>query len=200
MFDALPFGTPLAICLSDAQLAADFRPMLLNRQDEAYQTCIPETPSFVQNDDQYARGFKDGQQAAQENAAAERVQYNALIASANAIQSEPSEELAAVIRAAVLNLVEDIVGNADMEGAWLNSKVADAMAILTECDTARTLWVHPADYSLIDEATIGLKLMTDPTAARGSIRIECSQGWIEHGRSNYLEKLRDQLGSAEEPA
>jgi flagellar assembly protein FliH len=200
MFDTINFGTPLTIRLSDMQASAGFSQLLLNAGNEAVESYIPAAHIEGQNSVQYARGFADGKRAAQENAAAERAQYNALIANANALKNEPSEELAALIRTAVLNLVECIVGNADVDGAWLNSKIADAAAIVADCDTAQTLWVHPDDFSLIDESKIGLKIMTDHNGARGSIRIECSQGWIEHGSSNYLDRLREQLGMPESAA
>jgi hypothetical protein len=90
--------------------------------------------------------------------------------------------------------VSEIIGNAPIDRDWLNTHARRAADMIAECDAARTMWVHPYDLPLIDSNLISLTLMADPEAERGSIRIDCSTGWIEHGTALYLDELRTELG------
>ena len=69
------------------------------------------------------------------------------------------------------------------------------LAPVAEADKARTLWVNPADAVLLVDAPIALPIESDPSMARGTVRVETSAGWIEHGRAVYLDELRAALGS-----
>jgi flagellar assembly protein FliH len=164
-----------------------FRPMLSTAPSVDTKE---ETPQA----DLYALGFAEGQQMAAQAFEIERAALMKLIASANALQNEPSEELAVLIGEAVDRLVSDIIGNAPIDRDWLNAHAKRAADMVAECDAARTMWVHPDDLPLIDSNLISLTLMADPDAERGSIRIDCSTGWIEHGTALYLEELRTELG------
>jgi flagellar assembly protein FliH len=164
-----------------------FRPMLAKvASDEA----LEDAPVA----DLYALGFEEGQQMAAQAFEIEQATLMKLIASADALQSEPSEELAVLIGEAVDRLVSEIIGNAPIDRDWLNTHAKRAADMVAECDSARTMWVHPDDLPLIDSNLISLTLMSDPEAKRGSIRIDCSTGWIEHGTALYLDELRTELG------
>lgn len=145
-------------------------------------------------DDPYARGLADGQQMAEAAFALERRRLQAMIAAADALQPEPSDELAVLIGETVEMLVSQIVGTATIDRELLNARAKQAAALVAECDAARTIWLNPEDVDLFDQNTLGLDIMTDPKAERGSIRIDCSAGWIEHGTALYLEQLRAELG------
>jgi flagellar assembly protein FliH len=127
----------------------------------------------------------------------ERTALLALIASADALQAEPSEELAALIAETVMTLVSDIVGQVEIDRDVLVDRAKRAAIMVSECDNARVLLAHPADVLLLAEADLPLTVMADPSAKQGSIRIDCSPGWIEHGTSIYLDKLRSELGLQE---
>jgi flagellar assembly protein FliH len=190
-----------AIQLSDAKYNRGFRPLLPSPQGNTINFAGSSAHSQSSTSrDQYETGFAAGQQKAQEIYAIERAHYNTLIASAQAIQSEASDELAALIVATVCHLVRKITGSAPIDGELLNRHAISAAALVAECDMARTLWVHPDDIELIDQAAIGLTVMADNTVERGSVSLECSQGWIEHGRSLYLERLPGLLDSQEQLA
>ncbi len=176
------------ICVTEARLHdSGFRPMLAK-----------VVPSVEHEDapiaDTYALGFEEGQQAATQAFEIERAALMKLIASADALQNEPSEELAVLISETVKRLVSEIIGNAPIDADWLNTHARRAADMVAECDSARTMWVHPDDLPLIDSNLISLTLMPDPEAERGSIRIDCSTGWIEHGSALYLDELRTELG------
>ncbi len=179
-----------AVRVTDAQPRhTGFRPMFGDGDlsPAAAQTEMPEA-------DPYMRGFEEGQQVAATAFAIERAALMKLIASADALVAEPSEELAVLIGETVERLVSEIVGTAAVDRDWLTLQAKRATSLVAECDAARTMWLHPDDVALIDNAAIGLMIMADPAAERGSIRIDCSAGWIEHGTALYLEDLRTELG------
>ncbi len=156
---------------------------------------ISEAPtSERQADDSYAQGVIDGEQAAQVKFAKERAQLMTLISSAEALQPEASDELAMLIGEAVETLVKQIVGVFTPDAAWLESRIEKAVALIADCDAARTVWMHPDDIALLDDDTIKLLVIADETASRGSLRIDCSTGWIENSNALYLEELRSELG------
>ena len=171
-----------------------FRPM---HRECAVAADTIATPKAL--DDPYARGLADGQEIAATALAEEKFQLRALLNAAENLQAEPSEELAQLIGETVFRLVRQIIETAPVDADWLQAQAQKAADTIAECDAARTVWLHPDDVALIDKATFALPVMADPAAQRGSIRIECSAGWVEHGRSNYLDALRVAL-SLEEAA
>lgn len=151
-------------------------------------------------DDPYARGLAEGQRLAEAAFSIEREQLLAMVAAAQALQDEPSEELAQLIAETVERLVRQIVEAAPIDAAWLQAQAETAAMMVAEADKARTLWVNPADAVLLVDCPIALPIETDPSMARGTVRIETSAGWIEHGRAVYLDELRAALGSQGAPA
>ncbi len=183
---------PLSVTDARCQTSA-FRPMLASRGGP-----IAQVQASPDDDDPYARGVADGQSLAEAAFAVERDQLLKLIAASQALQAEPSEELAQLIAESVHMLVRQIVDDAPINAEWLQTQLRKAVDIIADCDAARTAWLHPDDLALMDSVDLPQTLMADPAAQRGSIRIDCSAGWIEHGRSIYLDALRSAL--ALEPA
>lgn len=146
-------------------------------------------------DDPFARGLAEGQRLAEAGFLAERHQLLALLANTEALQDEPSEELAQLIAETVERLVRQVVETAPIDADWLQAQAATAAAMVAEADKARTLWVNPADAVLLADSDIMLAIEPDASMARGTIRIETSAGWIEHGRAVYLNELRAALGN-----
>lgn len=173
--------------------ASAFRPML-----HGSSLSMAAQATTNPSEDPYARGIADGQALAETAFAIERTQLTALIAAAEALQPEPSEDLAQLIGEAVYGLVRQIIDDAPVSREWLERAAREAAEAITEADAARTAWLHPDDVALLAGVDLPLTLMADPAAPRGSIRIDCSAGWVEHGRSIYLEALRSAL--ALEPA
>ena len=154
----------------------------------ALATDVPTEP------DPYETGYQVGLRDGAAAFAAERAALQRLITNAAALQSEPSDELAALISETVLRLVNQIVGEAAIDHHWLADRARRAAAIIGECDDARSMAVHPDDIALLRDADIPLSLVADPELPRGSIRIGCSAGWIEAGTALYLDALRAELG------
>jgi flagellar assembly protein FliH len=183
------------LSISDARhVHSGFRPI---HREYAASTSISAPPQFT--DDPYALGLADGQELAATVFAKERLHLCALLNAADSLQAEPSEELAQLIGETVFRLVRQIIETAPIDADWLREHAQKSADILSECDSARTAWLHPDDVALIDTTTFPLSVMADPAAQRGSIRIDCSTGWVEHGRSDYLDALRVAL-SVEEAA
>jgi flagellar assembly protein FliH len=183
--------------ISLAQIMAEargFRP--LHFAGTPVQHAAPAVhDTAIEADDPFALGLAEGQRLAEAAFVVERQQLLALVAAAEALQDEPSEELAQLIAETVERLVRQIVDNAAIDAAWLQAQAETAAAMVAEADKARTLWVNPADAVLLADAPIALPIEADPAMARGTVRIETSAGWIEHGRAVYLGELRAALGS-----
>jgi flagellar assembly protein FliH len=147
--------------------------------------------------DLFALAYESGRKAAEAEFAIERTALLRMIATAEAFQSESSEELAALIAETVEALVTKIVGDVAIDRSWLTERAEAAAALVRDCDNARTIYAHPEDIALLKGAVLPLSLLPDPDAARGSIRINCSAGWIESGTALYLDALRVELGLKE---
>lgn len=170
-----------------------FRPLHFGGTAARYMTPV-EPAAATEADDPFALGLAEGQRIAETAFTVERGQLLALVAGAEALQDEPSEELAQLIAETVERLVRQIVDTAPIDADWLRTQAETAAAMVAEADKARTLWVNPADAALLVDAPIALPVEADPSMARGTVRIETSAGWIEHGRAVYLNELRAALG------
>lgn len=185
-----------AVTLADAMgRESGFRPLRLApaTRDRAAHAPNP-APIAELADDPFARGLIEGQRAAEAAFAVERHQLLALIAATEALQDEPSEELAQLIAETVERLVRQIVEAAPIDAAWLQAQAEAAAALVADCDKLRTLWAHPDDAALLADCPLPLAVDADASMARGTVRIETSAGWIEHGRAVYLDELRAALG------
>lgn len=196
MSDRFPETGFAAGALGDAMARkGGFRP--LNFAPEMPEADVEhDLADAVVADDPYALGLAEGQRLAESAYAAERHQLLALLAGTEALQDEPSEELAQLIAETVERLVRQIVETAPIDAAWLQAQAETAAALVAEADKARTLWVNPADAALLVDCPLRLPVEADATMKRGTVRIETSAGWIEHGRAVYLDELRAALGGA----
>ena len=145
-------------------------------------------------DDAFDRGVAEGTRVACETFDIERASMTRLIAAAQALQPEPSEELAAMIATTVERLVTELVGSAAVDRSLLDVRIASAVETITAADDARVLWLNPDDLALVDPQIIPLELRGDPDLERGALRIDCSSGWIENSHSLHLDALRTALG------
>jgi flagellar assembly protein FliH len=184
------------VALADAMArTSGFRPLSFASaayvaQDE------PESVDEPDLDDPFALGLAEGQRLAEAGFVAERHQLLALLANAEALQDEPSEELAQLIAETVERLVRQIVATAPIDAEWLQAQAQTAADMVADADKARTLWVHPEDAALLADCPLTLGLESDAAMMRGTVRLETSTGWIEHGRAVYLDELRAALGEA----
>lgn len=169
-----------------------FSPMHIAAAQKGF---VHDTPSDGA-EDAFALGYAEGERAARATFDVERDAMAALLAAAQALQPEPSEELAAMIATTVERLVTEIVGQVEIDRSWMLSRIERAVGHIGEADAARTLWLHPNDMALLDGLDFPIELRADPELERGALRIDCSSGWIEDSRSQHLDALRATLGAA----
>ena len=144
--------------------------------------------------DEYARGLADGEQIATAAFEVEKDALLALVAGAQAFQPETGPELSLLLRETVIGLVERICGSINTDTEFLETQIAAAVAVITETDDARQIILHPDDAALVGDTINALSVRSDPSLTRGMIRIDCSQGWIDHGVTLGIDRLRDLLG------
>ena len=129
MFDNADYDSFQTVRLADMQSDTIFRPMVPAGQVSIASFREPSKPVPAPQTSNYDQGFADGQRLLQDQFETERASYIALIAGSQALQNEPSAELAVLISAAVERLVCCIVGNAEIDSAWLNQQAAIAAAM-----------------------------------------------------------------------
>jgi flagellar assembly protein FliH len=180
------------IRLSEARPVAGFRPIVRCGPGPAAPVLSQPAPQPVEDpfEEGYRKGFRDAEEAFE----AERFRLAALVSSCQALQSEPSEELALLIAETVHRLVRLVAGEVSVDPGLLLTRARSAAALVAEANGARTLHLHPEDIALLDVAALPLVVIPDPGIERGSVRVEDSAGWVEDGVSTHLERLREQLG------
>lgn len=165
-----------------------------SRQGFRPRDVAPAVPEICQQSpDLYATGLSDGQQMAEVSFSVERKQLQDLISSADAIRAADNAELTHMLDILVCKIVANVVGSITIDVAFLQRQIDAAVAVLTEADQNRTLRLHPDDLALLVGADLPLKCSADATLARGTLRIECSDGWIEHGPALVLDRLERAL-------
>lgn len=150
-------------------------------------------PAF-EVEDPYARGLSDGQQMAQAAFSIERKQLQALIGSAEALRPEDNPEIGFLLSQIIRGIVTKIMGDMPIDAGFLAQLIDAASALLTEADQNRNLRLHPADLALLTETDLLLPCAPDPQLPRGALRIECSEGWVQHGPAFALDRLNAALG------
>ncbi len=143
--------------------------------------------------DEYARGLADGQQMAATAFEVEKGALRNLLASTQALKPEAGPEMSILLRETVVGLVQQIIDTINIDTAFLETQIACAVAVITEADEARQIILHPEDAKLVGNQINSLAVKSDPQQPRGMVRIDCSQGWIEHGVALGIERLRELL-------
>src|SRR3546814_11202546 len=115
-----------------------FRP--LSFAPATYKPQAAEQDSIDEPDleDPFALGLAEGQRVAEAAFVAERHQLLALLAGAEALQDEPSEELAQLIATTVERLVRQIVAAAPLAAEWLQAQAETAASMGPAADNAPT--------------------------------------------------------------
>jgi len=184
---------PIAIT-DTAAFTSAFRPLFSGADIAPDSSSADRSTAGISPGEDYDRGFADGERAAEATFSADQIAVRKLITNLQAHESEPSDELGQLIAATVETLVRQIVGAFEPDANWLRGKIDAAVQLISDCDAARSIALHPDDYALLADDTATGNLTADPAMDRGSIRIDCSQGWIESGHALYLDELNAALG------
>jgi flagellar assembly protein FliH len=158
-------------------------------------SCEPSSAP-LEATDLYSDGLADGQMMAETAFAIERRKLHALIASAQAIRAEDNAEIDALLDGSIRRIIHNIVGDFQIDAAYLEQQIGAATALLTTADQGRIIALHPDDFALLENADLPLPCKADPALPAGTMRIECSQGWIEHGHGFALQQLDAALNHA----
>ena len=145
----------------------------------------------------FAQGFDEGMRLAGENMAADQEIRERLIHALEQMAPVANGELSALLSVTVLRLVEQIVGKVSVDPEMLAKRVAAVAAFIEEEQGRNQLRVHPDDIALLAGHEFGIALTPDPAIARGSVRLETSEGWIEDGPDVQLSRLKAMLDTME---
>lgn len=151
-------------------------------------------PATKISDEAYADGFSAGRREAEHAFSEERVRYRQLVAAAECMRAEPTDELSRLIASAVEMLVRQTVGETEVDRDLLVSRAKRAAAVIGEASAPGVLYVHPEDLRLLHGAELGLTVAIDDNLTRGSLRIESACGSVEDGIATHLATLSEQIG------
>lgn len=150
--------------------------------------------------DAFAQGFDEGMRLATEAATADDAAISHLADSLALLAPATSGALPALLSAAVLRLVEQIVGKAPVDTDVLKQRVEAVAAFIEEEQARKSLHLHPDDIALLTGHELGVELTEDPAMTRGSVRLDSGEGWIEDGPDVQLSRLKAMLDVMEEGA
>lgn len=183
-------GTPFRARFADGQEVAHTRPA-------SSQPAGRVDPIEQARADAFAEGFDAGMRIATENHAADADASIRLAQALEQIVPAANGALAEMLSAAVIRLVSQIVGEAPVNAELLHQRV-EAVAAFIEEDQARSaLCLNPEDIALLGGREIGYRIQPDASVARGSVRLDAGDGWIEHGPDVQLSRLKALLDDME---
>jgi flagellar assembly protein FliH len=147
--------------------------------------------------DAFAEGFDAGMRIAGENQTADEDTRGRLATALEQIAPASNGALSALLSAAVLRLVTQIVGEVEIDADLLARRV-EAVAAFIEEEQGRTgLRVNPDDLALLEDHEFGLPLTPDASVSRGGVRLDTADGWIEDGLDVQLSRLKAMLDNME---
>lgn len=138
----------------------------------------------------FTMGFDEGCRiTAQTHADATQAQER-LTQALEMLAPAPSGMLSTMLSATVVRLVEQIVGEVEIDIERLVQRCDTVAAFIEDNQGKSALHLHPDDISLLDGATIGVALVPDKAMHRGCVRLETADGWVEDGPDVRLARLR----------
>jgi flagellar assembly protein FliH len=145
----------------------------------------------------FAMGFEEGTRIATEAAADDRDAQIRLAEALEQLGPASSGTLATMLSAAVVRLVEQIVGEVAVDEDLLRARCETVAAFIDETEARSALHLNPADVPLISGADIAVQIVADPQMRRGCVRLDTVEGWIEDGPDVRLSRLRAMLDDME---
>jgi flagellar assembly protein FliH len=148
----------------------------------------PTDRAFAPVADDYARGLADGRRVVEAEFASDRAALAQLVASLEVLTPPSPEVLVSMMLATVERLVRDIVGTAPIDAALLNER-AVALAAFVACEVEPVLALHSGDVALLDDAQLKVRIVADPTMARGNVEARSGAMLVEDGVGPALARL-----------
>ncbi|MFC4592968.1 FliH/SctL family protein [Sphingobium tyrosinilyticum] len=138
----------------------------------------------------FAQGFDEGCRVIGDSQAAEAEARNRLAEALELLSPAPSGMLSTMLSATVVRLVEQIVGEVEIDIERLLQRCDTVAAFIEDNDPKGALHLHPDDIALLQDETIGVRLVPDEAMHRGCVRLETADGWVEDGPDVRLARLR----------
>lgn len=145
----------------------------------------------------FAMGFDEGCRVTAETNAAEGDARARLAGALELLAPAPSGMLSTMLSATVVRLVEQIVGEVEIDIERLLQRCDIVAAFIEDNDDKSALHLHPEDVVLLEDQEIGVKLVADQDMYRGCVRLETADGWVEDGPDVRLSRLRALLDDME---
>ncbi|MDQ4419578.1 flagellar biosynthesis protein [Sphingobium sp. DEHP117] len=183
-------GTPFRARFADGQEVSHTRPASSPAQGR-------QDPLEQARADAFAEGFDAGMRIAGENHAADTEASARLAQALEQIVPAANGALSEMLSVAVSRLVSQIVGEAPVNAELLHQRV-EAVAAFIEDEQARTaLCLNPEDIPLLGGREVAWRIQPDASVARGCVRLDAGDGWIEHGPDVQLSRLKALLDDME---
>lgn len=147
--------------------------------------------------DGFAQGFDEGMRVATESFAADEESTLRLAQALEQVAPAINGTLSSLLTAAVMRLVEQVVGEAAVDATQLAKRVEAVCAFIEEGQSRNSLHLHPQDIELLQGQEFGFPLTPDPSLGRGAVRLDTADGWIEDGPDVQLSRLKAMLDDLE---
>ena len=146
----------------------------------------------------FEAGFAEGWAAAEAQLAdAYAAQHHAQQNLADALLGfavVPPAEVAAMLKAQLIALLETLIGSATVDAALLAARCTDLAALVAPDDPV-TLHLHPDDLPLVADLPTPVRTIADSSVTRGSVRLVDGAGSVEAGPAVMLGRLRAHWGA-----
>lgn len=145
----------------------------------------------------FTLGFEEGGRVATEAAESDLAARTRLAEALEMLSPAPSGMLSTMLSATVVRLVEQIVGEVEIDIDRLIDRCDTVAAFIEDGEKKGALYLHPDDLPLIEGHAIAVPLIADAAMHRGCVRLETSDGWVEDGPDVRLSRLRALLDGME---
>ena len=138
----------------------------------------------------FTLGFDEGCRVTAEANSADTDARARLAEALDLLAPAPSGMLSTMLSATVVRLVEQIVGEVEIDLERLIDRCDTVAAFIESNQDKSALHLHPDDVALLEGETIGVPMVADKSMQRGSVRLETADGWVEDGPDVRLSRLR----------
>ncbi|MFY9351031.1 FliH/SctL family protein [Sphingobium sp.] len=161
---------------------------------------IPAEPVDVLEEariEAFTMGFDEGCRITAQAQAEEGEAQARLAEALELLAPAPSGMLSTMLSATVVRLVEQIVGEVEIDMERLVQRCDTVAAFIEGNQDRNALHLHPDDVELLKDAAIGVPMVADKAMQRGCVRLETADGWVEDGPDVRLSRLRALLDDME---
>lgn len=145
----------------------------------------------------FTMGFDEGCRITAQAQAEEGEAQARLAEALELLSPAPSGMLSTMLSATVVRLVEQIVGEVEIDMERLVQRCDTVAAFIESNQDRNALHLHPDDVELLKDAAIGVPMVADKNMQRGCVRLETADGWVEDGPDVRLSRLRALLDDME---